>query len=317
MHKKLSVLLCLLALFIIFNVDTADAAKKTTLKMKNGQVYYGEVKNGKPHGKGTMTYNKYKTYSGDWVNGKRSGEGKYTYKIVSENEVPDEDDPDGFVFRMKEATTIIYTGSWANDSYNGKGILTNQWMLKEFNSLDDKGNITESYRDYGYSISEGTFSKGKLTKGYFAGAGRDGNQISYKDSKTEIVINNFYESKLSNIDTLNDRIKIDYVKNLSNSTKDYISINPSNFQKGTVLNEKFTGVYYLLEHNWETYSYDASKENIKKDKTLSKSSIAYDSYMKNRQSALNSFLDSTKSYAAGLESISKKLRTLLEDDIII
>ncbi|MFB5267818.1 hypothetical protein ACE41H_13640 [Paenibacillus enshidis] len=39
-------------------------------------VYYGEVKDGKPHGKGTMKWSNDKSYSGNWVAGQRSGSGK-------------------------------------------------------------------------------------------------------------------------------------------------------------------------------------------------------------------------------------------------
>ena len=63
-------------------VDFASRTRKGTLSLPEGQ-YEGEIKNGRPHGKGTLFYNeekKRKLYTGDWVNGVQSGEGIIEWK---------------------------------------------------------------------------------------------------------------------------------------------------------------------------------------------------------------------------------------------
>jgi hypothetical protein len=47
-------------------------------KYANGSRYEGELKNGKPHGKGTYYYNDGNKYTGDWVDGDMSGQGVLT-----------------------------------------------------------------------------------------------------------------------------------------------------------------------------------------------------------------------------------------------
>lgn len=64
-------------LFVI-PTQTEAATKKVSLKLSSGATYYGEVKNGKPNGKGTAKWGESKLYSGDWVDGKRQGQGKYS-----------------------------------------------------------------------------------------------------------------------------------------------------------------------------------------------------------------------------------------------
>ncbi|WP_353049548.1 hypothetical protein [Paenibacillus sp. ISL-20] len=57
--------------------ETAASNQKVCLTLPNGATYYGEVKNNKPHGKGTMRWGPSNVYSCDWYNGQRSGTGKY------------------------------------------------------------------------------------------------------------------------------------------------------------------------------------------------------------------------------------------------
>ncbi|MEC0124621.1 hypothetical protein [Paenibacillus pabuli] len=73
------------------STPTEAASKKVRLELSDGATYYGEVLDGKPHGKGTARWGEFEVYSGDWVNGKRQGVGKYTYKLVKGAGVPFED----------------------------------------------------------------------------------------------------------------------------------------------------------------------------------------------------------------------------------
>jgi len=68
------------------------------LKYKNGDVYIGNIKNGKPEGEGVIKYKNGSMYMGDWKNGERDGEGTMRY-ISGE----------------------IYIGEWKNGKRHGKG----------------------------------------------------------------------------------------------------------------------------------------------------------------------------------------------------
>lgn len=124
--------------------EVQAATKKVSLKLSDGATYYGEVKNGKPHGKGTMKWGENKSYSGDWVKGKRSGQGKYVNFSKTPNAA---DGPDGY-----DTDSLIYVGEWSNDKQNGRGTLMNQ------------GSIAP--RDYYESISKGTFKNNVFVSGY-------------------------------------------------------------------------------------------------------------------------------------------------------
>lgn len=100
-----------------------------------------------------------------------------------------EDYTSDYIYRSKEATFITYTGSWANDKYHGQGRETYQWLMREFNTVYQK-KLHESYRDFSYSISEGTYNQGKLTKGYQAYYDRESLKVEYKDNSSHIVMEN-------------------------------------------------------------------------------------------------------------------------------
>lgn len=135
MKKKSVYLLCIVILCSIFSPNVIHAApKKVFLELSNGVTYYGEVKDGKPNGKGSMNWGGGKSYSGDWINGKRSGQGYYKHQIVEGD----------------TKTTITYKGSWKNDRKNGKG-----------------QSVEVTLGDYGpVSVEQGTFNNNQLIKGY-------------------------------------------------------------------------------------------------------------------------------------------------------
>ncbi len=105
MIRKYLSFLTLALLFLLFTHKETEASnQKVSLTLPNGATYYGEVKNNKPHGKGTMKWGPSKVYSGDWYNGQRSGTGKY----ISD--------------RLPEDMKIVYEGKWRNDRPDGAGI---------------------------------------------------------------------------------------------------------------------------------------------------------------------------------------------------
>lgn len=87
--------------------------------------YIGEVRNGKPHGRGRMMYAsddpvRYEYY-GNWVNGKKHGQGVMYWKNLEKYEgnwKDDLEDGEGF---CKNANGDIYEGQWKNGAENGEG----------------------------------------------------------------------------------------------------------------------------------------------------------------------------------------------------
>ncbi|MEK4361700.1 hypothetical protein MKX68_04210 [Paenibacillus sp. FSL M8-0212] len=99
---------------VILLPHVAQAATElATLEYGNGATYYGETKNGKPHGNGTMTWGKTKTYKGSWAQGKRSGHG--VYKVITRGE--------------DSITESKYDGNWRNDKKDGQGKLEIKKLL--------------------------------------------------------------------------------------------------------------------------------------------------------------------------------------------
>ena len=67
----------------------------------NEAEYVGELQNGKPHGKGSITYENEEIYDGEWKEGLKEGKGTLT-------------SPDGGK----------YEGEWKNDKMEGQGTYT-------------------------------------------------------------------------------------------------------------------------------------------------------------------------------------------------
>ena len=77
-------------------------------------IYYGEIENKKPSGRGTMTYENGDIYVGEWKDDKRNGQGKMTYINPQRYGV----DP------IKSNEFINYEGEWKDDKRNGRGKIT-------------------------------------------------------------------------------------------------------------------------------------------------------------------------------------------------
>jgi hypothetical protein len=68
----------------------------------DGSEYAGRLKDGKPHGKGTMVYSDGSKYAGEWKVGKRDGSGEYPFVYSDWGH---------------------YSGQWKDDKRHGKGKL--------------------------------------------------------------------------------------------------------------------------------------------------------------------------------------------------
>jgi hypothetical protein len=84
--------------------------KRVEKQFKDG-TYYGDLQEGKKHGKGKMIYLSGKIYEGEWKNGKKDGYGKMTY-----------------------ANGDVFEGEWKNNKRNGEGALTSK------SGIEEKGN---------------------------------------------------------------------------------------------------------------------------------------------------------------------------------
>jgi hypothetical protein len=166
MKKTVYLVLSMALAFVLtagaWGAPTAEAAaKKEYLQVAKNVIYYGELKNGQPHGKGTMTWFSTKSYAGDWVNGKRSGVGKYVNKYISDG----------------KDMLVTYDGEWKNDLKSGNGALTTK--------ITGFDNTVEYHK-----IQSGTFATDRFVFG-FSVAHSDGVQpysFNYKDAKMNLQI---------------------------------------------------------------------------------------------------------------------------------
>ncbi|WP_339180303.1 hypothetical protein MHB43_30490 [Paenibacillus sp. FSL H8-0317] len=205
-------------------VDAATAKKKVSIKYAGGN-YYGEVKNGKPNGKGTMQWGANKTYSGDWVDGKRSGYGKF----VNKTEYAD----DGFVPPRITTTKTIYNGQWKSDKQNGEGYLL----------AGDDGPVSQFFS----SVEKGTFKNNAFIKGYTREEqGLYYLTYGYKDSNTKLeidVASDFFDRDASFRENKTFRKTTSGIEGYSQVT--YTTIDKKGNKNGISynINTEFTEVY--------------------------------------------------------------------------
>jgi len=287
------------------STPTEAASKKVTFKLSDGATYYGEVLDGKPHGKGTALWGKSEVYSGDWVNGKRQGIGKYTYKLVEGAGVPFEDyDEDNMGQGTGEFTLKTYNGSWINDTYHGKGKEITQWLEVQYLTAD--GEVHAIPGSYINTINDGTFNQGKTFQGYYAIHSSDIVSLGYTDHETTINFdNNYFNGKLTGDPYFFDTI-INYKKKHA-SSEIYIGIKPSEFSKGILTSGKFTGSTHLIDYG-NSVSY--SKQVVKNDNVLKENYITSAAFDQDRKKILNEFLHAIKPYSAKLNNISNEIMSL-------
>ena len=145
----------------------------------NGADYAGEVSDGVPHGKGTMTYPEegpdnefgWSTCEGEWKEGMQNGQGTLLYQ-------------DG---------TASYVGQWKDGMHHGPGKWTSDfnisegifkadrlWEGNEYNS--DDGNLEATYKDGVYHEVETTTDHREFTEedgSFFEGSYRKGKRNGF------------------------------------------------------------------------------------------------------------------------------------------
>ncbi|WP_138752090.1 hypothetical protein [Paenibacillus sinopodophylli] len=166
MKKTVMMLFSFALVFILTagagGAPSAEAAtNKQFLFISTNQSYYGELKDGQPHGKGTMSWYSSKTYSGDWVNGKRTGQGTYVNRYK-------EDD---------NSIVVTYSGQWKNDLKVGNG------------SLNTKITNVLGKVEY-HKIQFGTFANDRFAAGYSVAHTKSEPAYSYnyKDASLNLQI---------------------------------------------------------------------------------------------------------------------------------
>ncbi len=132
----------------------------------SGLQYEGEWKNGRRHGKGTLTYPDRYKYVGEWKNNKREGHGKlvYTYSkipfyYVGEWKDGKRDGKGIFYYYGKK-----YEGHWNNDLMHGRGTVIYpggyKWTGEWKNDMADSGQGT--FLDNNGKRFEGQAKNGKM-----------------------------------------------------------------------------------------------------------------------------------------------------------
>jgi hypothetical protein len=110
-----------------------------SLNYRGGQ-YYGNIRNGIPHGKGTLTWTDGRKYDGMFKAGSFHGSGTYTW-------------PNGDKF----------IGEWENDDAKGYGYC----LFNNGDRLEGVWSNTQSCTSATYIYSNGVIEKGKVTNGEF------------------------------------------------------------------------------------------------------------------------------------------------------
>jgi len=78
----------------------SDKNEKMNITFKDGTTYTGQLKDGKPNGRGTCTWTNGNIYSGQWIDNKMEGQGKLT-----------------------TLNGVRYEGEFKNNGFNGYGTL--------------------------------------------------------------------------------------------------------------------------------------------------------------------------------------------------
>ena len=101
---------------------TVVADNKTTLTLSDGAVYVGQVKDGKPHGRGRSTLDEGYSdiiYEGQWQNGKYHGQGRLAWNGGSQEGQWQNGKLHGQGTEWDHS--IGYVGQWQNGKKHGQG----------------------------------------------------------------------------------------------------------------------------------------------------------------------------------------------------
>ena len=119
-------------------------------------IYTGQIKNGKKHGQGKMTYNNGDVYEGQWIDNKKHGKGVMKYDEESMRNMT----PYGYGELIDsgavELKSSFYNGEWKEDKRHGKG-------MQSFMDKDD-----DEYDYHGEWKNDKKHGKGSYTIGWYS-----------------------------------------------------------------------------------------------------------------------------------------------------
>ena len=151
--KKLIIVICILLTSFLsgcqLKVRIPDKYESCVCITKYDGNYYGDRKDGIPHGQGTMIWTKGEEYKGEWQNGKPHGKGRLT--------LTDKSFYDGeFKFGKLDGqgSSIIieghkYIGEFKDGKMHGQGTFTNVFGNKFVGEMKDnmRWNGVYNYKD--------------------------------------------------------------------------------------------------------------------------------------------------------------------------
>eukprot|EP01043_Picozoa_sp_COSAG02_P052778 COSAG02_NODE_5740_length_4077_cov_12.821600_1_plen_970_part_00 len=133
--------------------------------LPGGQLYRGNIQDGKFHGKGTLSDKDDTVYEGDWWDGQYHGEGKLRDRDGRKYEGSFEHGKRHGQGTLTETDgRTIYEGDWKDGQYDGKGILTYRNGRRYEGSFEHgkrhgQGTLTETD---GSTIYEGEWQEGEI-----------------------------------------------------------------------------------------------------------------------------------------------------------
>lgn len=299
MKRFIPLIICIVMISLVATNATYAATSQTQnvrLKLANGAMYFGEVKNGTPNGQGLMKWSNNNWYDGSWKNGKRSGYGLFV--------------------SVKENNEEIYQGNWSNDQYNGTGSLVQRYKDSNY-----------TYTLMPLNVYKGTFKNNKFVSGYSLsnsgmGSATNRSDFTYSDGKKKIVIASGDVSDIkyhidSGLKKVSSDVSLTYFVNSDTNTYkgySYQMINMGGIMgfdifTGTLKgNEKINGNHhYVSEQEGNPIIIDQYKNKKKvSTQTLTKQNPA-DYYAKKMQSRIPDFLPYIKKFNTVYNLINFKI----------
>jgi hypothetical protein len=241
--------------------------RKRYEKNDKEEMYVGELKDGKPHGKGKMGYKNGDVYQGNFEDGKINGQGKMKLsngdKYHGEWKNGIKDGKGKYLF----ASGSVYDGEWKNNNFEGRGkylfasgaVYDGEWKNDKFEGrgkyLFENGDVYDG--EWKNGIRHG---KGKIL--YANGDVYDGEWVDNEPKKQKIItLNNIdipYNISIdeTGFDIIDGYINIKkfltddsdnflFIINSGTETNEYRLFNKENLK--TILNDESNYVYICKE----------------------------------------------------------------------
>ena len=139
----------------------SQANPDVRINYTNGDVYFGQVKDGKPSGQGTFTWANGGRYVGQFKNGQRNGQGTSTFKDGSSYVGEFKDDKFNGQGTLTLKDVSRYVGGWKDGKRNGQGTSTSSTSIYVGEFKDDKYNGRGTLTLKGFSSYVGEFKDGE------------------------------------------------------------------------------------------------------------------------------------------------------------